>query len=137
MRCLFSIQISQYHINHQNSFERAQRVYKIPNFQNQKWSLFWSKTTYALLSFFSFVQLFATCEMQPARLLCPWNSPGKNTGVCYHSPLQGSNPVSHIAGRFFSGYTPLQFSLEGPPKTNKGYYSFFSDETSSFKKLGT
>ena len=24
-----------------------------------------------------------------ARLLCPWNSPGKNTGVGYHSLLQG------------------------------------------------
>ena len=36
------------------------------------------------------------CE--PARLLCPWNSPGKNTGVGGHSllqgilPTQGSNP---------------------------------------------
>ena len=35
---------------------------------------------------------------QPARLLCPWNSPGKNTGVGNHSllwgifPSQGSNP---------------------------------------------
>ena len=34
----------------------------------------------------------------PARLLCPWNSPGKNTGVGSHSllqgifPTQGSNP---------------------------------------------
>ena len=27
-----------------------------------------------------------------ARLLCPWNSPGKNTGVGSHSLLQGSNP---------------------------------------------
>ena len=26
-----------------------------------------------------------------ARLLCPWNSPGKNTGVGSHSFLQGSN----------------------------------------------
>ena len=26
-----------------------------------------------------------------ARLLCPWNSPGKNTGVDSHSFLQGSN----------------------------------------------
>ena len=26
---------------------------------------------------------------QPARLLCPWNSPGKNTGVGCHSLLQG------------------------------------------------
>ena len=36
--------------------------------------------------------------LQPTRLLCPWNSPGKNTGVGSHSllqrifPTQGSNP---------------------------------------------
>ena len=29
-------------------------------------------------------------ELQPARLLCPWGSPGKNTGVgCHHALLQG------------------------------------------------
>ena len=28
-------------------------------------------------------------ELQPARLLCPWNSPGKNTGVGCHFLLQG------------------------------------------------
>ena len=44
----------------------------------------------------------------PARLLCPWNSPGKNTGVGCHSllqgifPTQGSNPGLCIAGRFFT-----------------------------------
>jgi len=27
--------------------------------------------------------------MEPARLLCPWDSPGKNTGVGSHSLLQG------------------------------------------------
>ena len=27
--------------------------------------------------------------LYPARLLCSWNSPGKNTGVCCHSLLQG------------------------------------------------
>ena len=27
--------------------------------------------------------------LQPARLLCPWNSPGRNTGVGCHSHLQG------------------------------------------------
>ena len=26
--------------------------------------------------------------LQPTRLLCPWNSPGKNTGMCSHSLLQ-------------------------------------------------
>ena len=35
---------------------------------------------------------------QPSWLLCPWDSPGKNTGECCHSllqgifPTQGSNP---------------------------------------------
>ena len=35
--------------------------------------------------------------LQPARFLCPWDSPGKNTGVDCHAlqgifPTQGSNP---------------------------------------------
>ena len=28
-------------------------------------------------------------RLQRTRLLCPWDSPGKNTGVSYHSLLQG------------------------------------------------
>ena len=28
-------------------------------------------------------------RLQPSRLLCPWNSPGQNTGVGCHSLLQG------------------------------------------------
>ena len=37
-------------------------------------------------------------RLQPTRLLCPWDSPSKNTGVNYRSllqrifPAQGSNP---------------------------------------------
>ena len=27
--------------------------------------------------------------LQPVRLLCPWDSPGKNSGVCCHGLLQG------------------------------------------------
>ena len=53
--------------------------------------------------------------LQPARLLCPWDSPGQNTGVGCHFhlqgifPTQGSNPdllhckwISCIAGRCFT-----------------------------------
>ena len=32
---------------------------------------------------------FATPWTKPARLLCPWDSPGKNTGVGCHALLQG------------------------------------------------
>ena len=31
-------------------------------------------------------------DLQPARLLCPWDSPGKNTGVGYCAFLQGDLP---------------------------------------------
>ena len=41
------------------------------------------------LSHFISVQLFAAHGPQPARLLCPWNSPDKNTGVGCHFLLQG------------------------------------------------
>ena len=45
---------------------------------------------------------------QSTRLLCPWNSLGKNIGVHCHSllqgifPTQGLNPGSYIIGRFFT-----------------------------------
>ena len=45
--------------------------------------------------------------LYPTRLLCPWNSPGKNTGMNCHSLLQGifltqGSQVSFIGGRFFT-----------------------------------
>ena len=47
--------------------------------------------------------------LQPTRLLCPWDSPGKDTGISCHSLLQGIYPqprdwtrVSCITGRFFT-----------------------------------
>ena len=41
-----------------------------------------------LLSCFSRVRLPATHRWQPTRLLCPWDSPGKNIGVGCHFLLQ-------------------------------------------------
>ena len=32
----------------------------------------------------------------PTRLLCPWDSPGKNTGLGYHSLLQGGLPTQGL-----------------------------------------
>ena len=34
--------------------------------------------------------------LQPARLLCPWNFPGKNTGVSCHSLFQGIFPTQGL-----------------------------------------
>ena len=44
--------------------------------------------TNLLLSHFSRVRLCATHRWQPTRLPCPWDSPGKNTGVGCHFLLQ-------------------------------------------------
>ena len=41
-----------------------------------------------LLSHFSHVQLCATPEMAAYQATCPWNSPGRNTGVGCHFLLQ-------------------------------------------------
>ena len=56
------------------------------------------------------VRLFVTPWTVARRLLCPWDSPGKNTGVGCNAVLQGIFPNqrsnSHIAGGF---------STTGPP----------------------
>ena len=44
----------------------------------------------------SHVQLFATHGMQPTRLLCPCNSPGKTTGVSCHFLLQRIFPTQGL-----------------------------------------
>ena len=46
-----------------------------------------------MLSHFHRVRLFATLWTEPAKLLCPWDSLGKNTGVDCHALLQGIFPT--------------------------------------------
>ena len=41
----------------------------------------------------SYSVVFDSLWLEPARLLCPWNSPGKNSGVHSHSILQGIFPT--------------------------------------------
>ena len=55
----------------------------------------------------------------PPRLLYPWNSPGKNTGVGSHSLSKGSSwprnqtQVSCTAGRFFTTWATREALLRG------------------------
>ena len=57
--------------------------------------------------------------VQPTRLLCPWNSPGKNTGVGSHSLLQGIFLTQELSLGFLhcrqilyhlSSFSSVQFS---------------------------
>ena len=59
------------------------------------------------------------CGLEPARLLSPWDSPGKNTGVGCHSllqgifPTQGSNP-----GLLHCRHILYHLSHQGSPQRN-------------------
>ena len=68
-----------------------------------------------LLSRFSHVQLCATPRQQPTRLPCPWDSPGKNTGVGCHFLLQCMKvkSESEAAQSCPSLSNPMDYSLPG------------------------
>ena len=79
---------------------------------------------------------FRPYTLQPTRLLCPWDSPGKNTGVGGHFLLQGifltqgSNPhLLHCRWILYCScslphfLTALLFHKVGIYLRNAGYYS--------------
>ena len=54
--------------------------------------------------------------LQPARLLCPWDSPGKNTGVGSLSLLQGIFPTQELnQGLLHCRQILYQLSYQGRP----------------------
>ena len=66
-----------------------------------------------VLSSFSHIRLFVTQWTVGCQVLCPWDSPGKNTGVGCHLLLQGIFPTqgsnwhtSALAGGFFTTEPP-------------------------------
>ena len=85
----------------------AQLVLSLPEYRNLK------------SSSLSRVWVFVSHGLQPARLLCPWNPPGKDIGMGCHFLLQGNLPdpgiepgVSYIAGRFFTFWTARDLGLK-------------------------
>ena len=69
-------------------------------------------------------------ELQPARLLCPWDSPGKNTGVgCFALlqgifPTQGSNPYLLCLLHWQADSLPLA----PPGEPSESFLRFYSQE---------
>ena len=86
---------------HQGIFQwvsSCHQVATVLEFQLQHQSFQWicRGTCVCVLSRFCRVWLCATLWTVAARLLCPWDSPGKNTGVDFHDLLEPW--VSCIAG---------------------------------------
>ena len=68
-------------------------------------------------------------DMQPARLLCPRDSPGKNTGVGCHAllqgifPTQGSNLRPFKSPSLTGGFFTISATWEAPPRGRGGAQS--------------
>ena len=82
------------------------------------WSNLACLHTYRLYNYFCQVASVVSgslwpLRLQPSRLLCPWDSPGKNTGVGGHFllqrifPTQGSNPHLFCLLHWQMGSLPL------------------------------
>ena len=60
--------------------------------------------------------------LYPTRHLCPWDSPGKNTGVGCYAPLQGylpnpgTKPVSLMSSALAGGFFTSSTTQEAPDK---------------------
>ena len=75
-------------------------------------------------------------RLQPARLLCPWNSPGKNAGISSHSllqrifPTQGQNlhfrQILYRLSRQGSPYLCIHdtYYQQNPLNTRKRYFLY-------------
>ena len=69
------------------------------------------------------VWLFVTPWTVPARLLCPFNSPGKNTGVDCHSLLQGILTRGSNPGLLHCRWIIYHLSYQWSPGVGPNYYS--------------
>ena len=62
-------------------------------------------------------------RQQPTRLLCPWNSPDKTTGVVCHSLLQGIFPTEGSnSGLLHCRWILYQLSHQGSPSEHLGCF---------------
>ena len=68
--------------------------------------------------------------LYPARLLCPWDSPNKNTGVCCHSVLQGIFPTQGSnLGLLHCRQILYRLSHQGSPRGLSKGIKFKTSET--------
>ena len=93
--------------------------------------------TMCVLSHFSRVWLFVTQWTTALQAPCPWDSPGKNTGVGCHSFLQGIFPTQGLNSHLFCllhwrvGSLPL-----APPNELKQKYSIGHTDQPWYKAGG-
>ena len=92
-----------------------------------------------LLSHFSRVRLCATHRRQPTRLLCPWDSPGKNAGVGCHFLLQCMKvkSESEVAQCVRLLATPWTVAYQAPPSMGFSRQEYWSGVPSPSPSLSS
>ena len=71
-----------------------------------------------------------------ARLLCPWNSPGKNTGLGCHSLLQGIFPTQGLnLGLLHCRQILYHLSHQGSPSTDSQTHKSILNKIDYFKTV--
>ena len=77
----------------------------------------WMQRSVGVVKLLGHVRLLRPHGLWPARLLCPWDSPGKNTGVGCHSLLQGIFLTQELnPGLLHCRQTLYWLSYKGSPK---------------------
>ena len=86
--------ISQQHLRWEDLLSLAAPVWDVSVYQSllgRCWCLLTGKSE--SVSHWGVSDSLPSHGLQPTRFLCPWDSPGKNTGVSCHSLLQGIFPT--------------------------------------------
>ena len=65
-----------------------------------------------MLSYFTYVRLFAALWNVAPRVLCPWDSPGKNTGVGHYALLPGIEPPCVTSPLLTGGFITASITWE-------------------------
>ena len=122
--CLYSVK--SYH-------PRINYVAKFSNFSSEAGNIDWRQGSNEMSQFLSvgkYCMCMLSCSiifnsfrpyrLYPARLLCPWNSPGKNIGVGYHFLLQENFPIQGLnSSPVFPALAGGFFTIEPPGKLGK------------------
>ena len=85
----------------------------------------------------SHVRLLRPHRLQPARLLCPQNSPGKITGLGCHFLLQGIFPTQELnPGLLHCRQILYQLDYEGTSASNQSEWEYFYHKSQKCYKSG-
>ena len=138
MLILFSAGIGEIHVKMQVSLGESSLEHRAKHSGQLPWRALntlnkiyvsWCQATHVLILLKSEIDSHSVVSdslqphgLQPTRLLCPWNSPSKDTGVGCHSLFQGMFPAQGWnPGLLYCRQILYHLSHQGSPHYNLDY----------------